>query len=80
MAGKVRTWVWVVVAIVVVGILGVVAMAGLGFYFFSRHIGVGGVVRFNQGTVEIDEEPLTEQPAEWKAGHTIVGGGLRLRF
>ena len=49
-------------------------------YFFSRHIGVGGVVRFNQGTVEIDNEPLTEQPAEWKAGHTIVGGGLRLRF
>lgn len=38
MAGKVRTWVWVVVAIVVVCILGVVAMAGLGFYFFSRHI------------------------------------------
>lgn len=38
MAGKVRTWVWVVVAIVVVGILGIVAMAGLGFYFFSRHI------------------------------------------
>lgn len=38
MAGKVKTWVWVVVAIVVVGILGLVAMAGLGFYFFSRHI------------------------------------------
>ena len=61
--------------------------SGLGFnvgadvaYFFSRHIGVGGVVRFNQGTVEIDKEPLTEQPAEWKAGHTIIGGGLRLRF
>jgi hypothetical protein len=38
MATKVKTWVWVVVAIVVVGILGVVAMAGLGFYFFSQHI------------------------------------------
>ena len=49
-------------------------------YFFSRYIGVGGVVRFNQGTVEIEKEPLTEQAAEWKAGHTIVGGGLRLRF
>ena len=38
MAGKVKTWVWVVVAIVIVGILGIVAMAGLGFYFFSRNI------------------------------------------
>ena len=28
MAGKVKTWVWVVLAIVVIGILGVVAMAG----------------------------------------------------
>lgn len=38
MAGKVKTWVWVVVAIIVVGILGLVAMAGVGFYFFSQHI------------------------------------------
>lgn len=38
MAGKVRTWVWVVVAIAVVGILAVVAIAGAGFYFVSRHI------------------------------------------
>ncbi len=38
MAGKVKTWVWVVVAIVVIGILGIVAMAGVGLYFFSRHI------------------------------------------
>ena len=38
MAGKVKTWVWVVVGIVVVGILGLVAMAGIGFYFASQHI------------------------------------------
>lgn len=49
-------------------------------YFFSRHVGVGGVVRFNQGTVDIDSEPLTGDSAELKAGHTLVGGGLRLRF
>ena len=36
MAGKVKTWVWVLVAIVVLGILGVVAMAGVGFYIFSQ--------------------------------------------
>jgi hypothetical protein len=38
MAAKVKTWVWVVVAVVVIGVLGVVAMAGIGFYFFSQHI------------------------------------------
>ncbi len=37
MAAKVKTWVWVVVAIVIIGVLGIVAMAGLGFYFFSQH-------------------------------------------
>ena len=38
MAAKVKTWVWVVVAIVIVGILGIVAIAGLGIYYFSQHI------------------------------------------
>jgi hypothetical protein len=38
MAVKVKTWIWVVVAIVVVGMLGLVAMAGVGFYFATRHI------------------------------------------
>ena len=38
MAGKVKTWVWVVLAIVVIGVLGVIAMAGVGLYFFSQHI------------------------------------------
>ena len=38
MAGKVKTWVWVVLGVLVVCVLGVVAMAGLGFYFFSQHI------------------------------------------
>ena len=38
MAGKVKTWVWVVIAIFVVGIIGLVAMAGIGFYFASQHI------------------------------------------
>jgi hypothetical protein len=37
-AGKVKTWVWVVIGIVVTGILGIIAMAGIGIYFFSQHI------------------------------------------
>ena len=38
MAVKVKTWVWVIVGIVVAGILLVIAMAGAGLYFFSQNI------------------------------------------
>jgi hypothetical protein len=38
MAGKVKTWVWVVVGVAVIAILGIIAMAGVGLYFFSQHI------------------------------------------
>src|SRR6478752_7712524 len=38
MSGRVKSWVWVVVAIVVIGVLCVVAMAGIGLYFFSQHV------------------------------------------
>ena len=48
-------------------------------YFFSRYVGVGGVVRFNRGTVKVDD-PLSEEEVELKAGHVTAGGGLRLRF
>lgn len=37
MAGKVKTWVWVVLGIVVLGILGVVAMAAVGVYFATQN-------------------------------------------
>ena len=38
MAGKVKTWVWVVLGVIVACVVGVVAIAGAGFYFFTRHI------------------------------------------
>lgn len=38
MAGKVKTWVWVIVAVAVICILGLVAIAGIGFYFVSQHV------------------------------------------
>ena len=38
MAGRVRTWIWVIVAVAVIGVLGIVALAGVGIYYFSRHI------------------------------------------
>ncbi len=38
MAGRVPTWVWVVAAITIVGVLGLIAIVGAGFYFVSRHM------------------------------------------
>ncbi|HTM04160.1 MAG TPA: hypothetical protein VL173_11690 [Vicinamibacterales bacterium] len=49
-------------------------------YFFTDHVGVGGEVRYNRGTVTIDNEPLSGESAELTMGHATVGGGLRLRF
>lgn len=49
-------------------------------FFFSRHFGVGAMVRLNRGTVKIDEEPLSEEPTELKVGSTIFAAGLRIRF
>jgi hypothetical protein len=37
-AGKLKTWVWIVIGVAVVCILGLVAVAGVGFYFVSQHI------------------------------------------
>jgi hypothetical protein len=47
--------------------------------FFSRHIGVGAVVRGNRGTVTV-AEPLTGTDGALRVGHVEVGGGLRVRF
>jgi hypothetical protein len=38
MAVKVRTWVWIVIGLVVLGILCVLAVAGVGFYMFTQHV------------------------------------------
>lgn len=38
MAGKVKTWVWVLLGVIVTCVVSVVAIAGAGFYFFTRHI------------------------------------------
>jgi len=54
MAVKVKTWIWVIVAIVVIGILGIVAMAGVGFYFFSQHFDTKVASRASAG-VEFEQ-------------------------
>lgn len=38
MAGKLKTWVWVVLGIAAVCILFVIAMAGVGIYYFAQHV------------------------------------------
>jgi hypothetical protein len=38
MAGKIKPWVWIVAGILVCGALCIVAVAGAGFYFFTRHV------------------------------------------
>lgn len=43
MAGKVKTWVWVVVGVVVLGILGLVGLAAAGLWFAKTHIDVRSV-------------------------------------
>ena len=67
MAVKVRTWVWVVVAIIVTGILGLVVIAGVGFYFVSQNIDtrtaspVSATQQFNAVKAEFPgQKPLIE--------------------
>jgi hypothetical protein len=43
MAGKVKTWVWVLVGVFVLCILGLVAMAAAGLWFAKTHIDVHSV-------------------------------------
>jgi hypothetical protein len=47
--------------------------------FFSKHVGVGGGVQDNSGTITVTE-PLSGTQQDFKMGHTSVNGGLRLRF
>jgi hypothetical protein len=54
MAGKVKTWVWVLVGIAVIGVLFVIASAAVGFYFFSQHIDTRTVTA-STATAEFDK-------------------------
>lgn len=40
MAGKVKAWVWIVIAVVVCGILGVITLAGAGLWFVKSHVDI----------------------------------------
>jgi hypothetical protein len=49
MAARIKTWVWIVVAIFGLGVLCVIGMAGVGFYFFSQHFDTKVVSRESAG-------------------------------
>src|SRR5829696_5261858 len=53
MAGKVKTWVWVVIGIVTLGILGVIAMAAAGLWFVKSHVDIRTITT-NAATTEFE--------------------------
>lgn len=67
MAGKIKTWIWVAVAIVAICILGVLSVAGMGYYFFTQHFDTkvtspaGASVEFEQIKAQfVGQKPLIE--------------------
>jgi hypothetical protein len=75
MAGKIKTWVWVVVAIFAICVLGVVALAGTGYYFVTKHFDTkvaspaSAGVEFEQIKAQfVGQKPLIELD-EW--GHFL---------
>ncbi|HSK08316.1 MAG TPA: SH3 domain-containing protein [Vicinamibacterales bacterium] len=50
-------------------------------YFFSRSVGIGGLVRYSGGSVEIeDDDVMADEPFDLKLGGVQAAFGLRLRF
>lgn len=50
-------------------------------YFFTRVFGIGGFVRYSNGTLTVaDEDAIADGPVDVKVGGFQGGGGIRLRF
>jgi hypothetical protein len=49
MAARIKTWVWIIVALFGLGVLCVVGIAGVGFYFASQHFDTKVVSREHAG-------------------------------
>jgi hypothetical protein len=67
MAGKIKTWIWVIVSLIVICILGFVAVAGMGYYFVTKHFdtkvttSAGASVEFEQAKAQFTgQKPLIE--------------------
>ena len=77
MAWRLRTWIWIVVSIVVVCVLGLIAMAGAGAYYFATHIKTSEASpavaerSFEEAKrVFADQKPLLELDDEGKVART----------
>jgi hypothetical protein len=67
MAGKIKTWIWVIVSLIVICILGFVGVAGMGYYLFTKHFDTkvttraGATVEFEQAKAQFTgQKPLIE--------------------
>lgn len=50
-------------------------------YFFSRYVGVGGLLRFSGGEITVDDDRvIANAPVDVKLGGFQAGAGLRIRF
>jgi len=65
----------------------VVKGSGVGFnvggefnWFFTRVFGIGGGLKYNQGDVTVDEEPMSEQEQKIRVGGLLTYFGVRFRF
>jgi len=64
MAGRVKTWVWVVVGIVVLGILSLVAMAAAGLWYAKTHINIqsASTMTASEDFARIRKQFATQKP------------------
>jgi hypothetical protein len=67
MAVKLKPWVWVVIGIAAICVIGLISMVGVGWYFFTRHIDTkvvsraGASAEFEQVKVQfVGQKPLIE--------------------
>jgi hypothetical protein len=67
MAGKIKTWIWVIVTLIVICIVGVAAVVGMGYYFVTKHFdtkvttSASASVEFEQAKAQfIGQKPLIE--------------------
>jgi len=49
-------------------------------YFLTRLIGIGLGMRYSQGVVTLDREPLSQLSQQFRVGNTLVFLGVRLRI
>jgi hypothetical protein len=62
--GNARTWIWILVAVIALGILAVIVLAGAGLYFFSQNVQTDAVtnVEAEDRFAEVRKRFETQKP------------------